>query len=775
MKKKLFVLIAVSFLSVSMIAQENNAALKYGMKTRWTDQVNKENVWPEYPRPQMVRENNWQNLNGIWQYAIAGKNDGKPQKYDGDILAPFPVESSLSGVKKTVGDENYLWYRKVVNAPKIPKGGRLLLHFGAVDWETVVYINGKEAGVHRGGYDPFTFDITDLLVKGNQEIVVRVWDPTDNGTQARGKQVNDPRGIWYTPVTGIWQTVWFETTPATYIKRLKNTPDIDNQQAKIDLETSPLAAGSRVSVKISSNGQAVAETTVEGVSQSESSSVIVDIPQPRLWSPEDPHLYDMVVSILDKKGKEMDKVQSYIGMRKISLGKDGNGYTRIMLNNKPVFQFGLLDQGWWPDGLYTPPTEEAMLYDVQATLDFGFNMLRKHVKVESARFYYHCDRMGVLVWQDMPSGFAQADKDVQHVAAESTKDWERPKESADQFEMEMKSMIDHFYSFPSIVVWVPMNEGWGQYETERLAKWVKDYDPSRLVDMPSGWTDRGVGDMYDAHLYPGPGMEPVESNRASVLGEFGGLGWPVQNHLWWDKRNWGYLTFQEKDTFQGEFRALIKNLCGPLGWGLSAAVYTQTTDVEGEVNGLLTYDREVMKLDPAETRELLKPVYESWWNKRTIVEDSEEDSQPWRVSFAEPGKDWNSLQYDDFSWSKKDGPYSSKDPLLTRFTEWKENKMYLRKTFYLDEIPGDIYLKHYMPKSKIRVYINGALVLEKADAGGRKRHYTHEALSGASQLLSRGKNVLSVEVEKMADEASFDMGLYTTEPVRRGKQALIVE
>jgi beta-galactosidase/beta-glucuronidase len=450
------------------------------------------------------------------------------------------------------------------------------------------------------------------------------------------------------------------------------------------------------------------------------------------------------------------------------LGKDANGYTRIMLNNEPLFQFGLLDQGWWPDGLYTPPTEEAMLYDIQVTKDLGFNMLRKHVKVEPARFYYHCDKMGMLVWQDMPSGFSVADRGNQHVKHDALIDWERPKESAVQFEKELKAMIDNFYAFPSILVWVPINEGWGQYDMERLAEWVKTYDPSRLVDAPSGWADRKVGDMIDVHLYPGPGMELPEENRASVLGEFGGLGWPVDGHLWWDKRNWGYLTYQDQETFRREFKSIIEKLQGLISWGLSAAIYTQTTDVEGEVNGLLTYDREVLKLDPQETREMIKPLYQSWWNKHILISDSEHKAQEWRVNFEKPDNKWADSGYDDFLWEKEKAPFSaSVNPFLPSSTDWQSKKLYARKTFNLDAVPQNLFLKYYAPKTEVKVYLNGNLVQELQDGGGRKRHYTHILLNNASQYLTTGKNVLAVEVDRKEDIGAFDLGLYTTGAVSK--------
>ena len=769
--KRILVLLFLLGPVAASYGQNKQDVLQYTMSTRWSKDVDPGNVLPEYPRPQMVRDG-WVNLNGYWEYAIASTNNKEiPERIDGQILVPFPVESDLSEVKRLVGSTNYLWYRKEIENPNTENDQKVLLHFGAVDWEATVYVNGKEVGVHKGGYDPFNFDITDFLNdSGKQEIVVRVWDPTSQGTQPRGKQLNDPQGIWYTPVTGIWQTVWLESVPADYIKGLKITPDIDQRKAFVELELSALTAGGTIEIKAFADGKQIGTTEIPIGKKSQRAELAVAIDQPILWSPDHPFLYDMTILLKDTQGRVVDQVESYLGMRKVSLGKDANGYTRILLNDEALFQFGLLDQGWWPDGLYTAPTQEAMIYDIQVTKDLGFNMLRKHVKVEPARFYYHTDKMGVLVWQDMPSGFNHAEKDVQHVKHDAKLDWERPKESALQFEKELKSMIDNFYSFPSIVLWNPINEGWGQYDTKRIAEWVKTYDPTRIVDAPSGWVDRETGDVIDVHLYPGPGMELPEEDRASVLGEYGGLGFPVEGHLWWDKRNWGYLTYDNEQTFRKEFAALTKNLQGLISWGLSAAVYTQTTDVEGEVNGVMTYDREVLKLDPKETRALMEPLYEPWWNKHVLIWDAEHEVQHWKVSFKEPEANWYKADYDDFHWTSKAAPFSAEDvnPFLPPTTKWDSEALYARKSFSIASIPANLFLKYYAPKAKVKLYLNGELITELEDGGGRKRHYTHVLLEGASEHLKVGENVLSVEATGQEPIRAFDLGLYTTgliEPV----------
>lgn len=741
--------------------------LQYSLPSKWSDKVDPDRPWDLYPRPQMRRDN-WTNLNGQWEYAITDKTGQLPQRYDGEILVPFAVESALSGVKKMVGPEKHLWYRTTFNLPKTAGGERWQLHFGAVDWEATVYLNGRLIGSHRGGYTPFSFDISPYLKKGGkQELVVRVWDPTDAGTQARGKQVRAPRGIWYTPVSGIWQTVWLEQTPADHIEHLKITPDIDRSTVRVQFATTGLSRSLTAELMVKEADQTVASTRVELPAGSQSGGLELVLSAPKLWSPEDPYLYDVALELRSPAGQVVDRVDSYFGMRKISLGPDPNGYTRMLLNNQPLFQFGLLDQGWWPDGLYTPPTEEAMLYDVEMTQELGFNMLRKHVKVEPARYYYHCDKAGVLVWQDMPNGnyFSEL-----RVAASDEKDAERPLASAMQFEQELKEMMDYLHSFPSIVTWVPFNEGWGQYDTERIADWVKSYDPSRLCIAPSGWADRGVGDIIDVHLYPGPGMEAPTAKRASVLGEFGGLGYPVEGHRWWDKRNWGYLTFQDQETLEQRFTTLIQDLVGLKSQGLSAAIYTQTTDVEGEVNGMMTYDRQVIKIDPAKTRQLLAPLYQPAWNKRTLLADAEHHPTQWKTGAGQEGEAWTQPEFDDSSWETTTLPISSfENPFLPAGSAWTAKEaLYARKTFYLTDVYSEINLKYYLHRTEMDLYINGHKVNRLQHEGGRKRHYTHKLIPNADQFLRKGRNVVAVRIRSQdSEDCSFDLGIYAASLVKQ--------
>jgi len=557
------------------------------LATRWSAAVGPENARPEYPNPAMARPN-WLSLNGLWRYAIRPRGSEAPgsgeSEWEGEILTPYPVESALSGVQRSVSEKERLWYRRGFTVPAEWRRQRILLHFEAVDWQAQIWVNGIEVGSHEGGYDPFELDITAALKSGEaQTLMVAVWDPTDTGTQPRGKQVLHPGGIFYTPCTGIWGSVWLELVPDSHIRDLFIVPEASRGILTVRGLIEKPGPQDRLEVT-ASDGPAIVATAEAAVS----AAIRLQIPDPKLWWPNAPHLYDLRIQLL-RQNKVIDEVTSYAGLRSITLGTDEVGVTRLLLNGVPLFQAGPLDQGFWPDGIYTAPTEAAMLYDLEVLKRLGFNMLRKHVKVEPRRFYYHCDRLGLLVWQDMPSG----DRSIEP----GDPDIERTPESARQYYHELERLITTHFNHPSIVMWVPFNEGWGQFETARVVEFIRGLDSTRLVNQASGWSERGAGDVVDWHRYPGPDSPQPEAHRAAVLGEFGGLGLKIPGHMWAEK-NWGYQVMADVVDLQRRYQELWTRV-----WelqekpGLSAAVYTQTTDVETEANGLMTYDREVIKQD----------------------------------------------------------------------------------------------------------------------------------------------------------------------------------
>ncbi len=600
---------------MGLYAQEAWKPVAGKITTQWAADIKAQQPLPEYPRPQLARKS-WVNLNGLWQYAILPKETGEtpPAAFDGNILVPYAVESALSGVGKTVGKDSVLWYKRAVEVSAAFRKGKVLLHFGAVDWQCDVYVNGNKVGSHQGGYDPFSFDISTALTKGKQqEITIRVWDPSDDGPQPRGKQIKNPHGIWYTPVTGIWQTVWLENVPSTYIAATVQTPDIDKQTLTVKVDIENLQPGDAVKVVAYDGQQQVAEQTLKGEEE-----VALTISNPKLWSPSDPFLYDLKYTVT-RRGKVIDEAGSYFAMRKISEAPDNNGIKRMLLNNEFVFQYGPLDQGWWPDGLYTAPTDEALKFDVEQTKAMGFNMIRKHVKVEPARWYYHCDKLGMLVWQDMPSGDMGGNKWDMRVGQVSGKnlDKERSAESEAIYRAEWKAIMTALHNFPSIVVWVPFNEAWGQFKTKEITEWTVQLDPSRLVNEASGGNFFGSGHILDIHNYPDPQMPAPTifgAKQILVLGEFGGLGLPVEGHTWQQKDNWGYQSFKNSDELLKRYTGLITDLTPLIPLGLSAAIYTQTTDVEVEINGLMTYDRKVMKIP----LEKLKQLHQQLYNKGLV-------------------------------------------------------------------------------------------------------------------------------------------------------------
>lgn len=571
--------------------------------TKWGEQVTEDNVWQEYPRPQMTREN-WQNLNGLWNYAITSENqDDIPQKWDGQILVPFSIESKLSGVERNLRPTEALWYQRSIEIDP-SEGKRTLLNFEAVDYACRVFVNGQEAGSHTGGNVPFSIDITKTAKPGANDIVVRVEDKT-GGAQLRGKQTLDPHGIWYTQVSGIWQTVWLEQVPETYISDLKITTDPETGRIQIAPEVAGNGAA-KFALKATAfeAGEPIADTTAAG------KDLVLEIADAKLWSPSNPHLYDIRVDIVGNDGNILDTVGTYAGIRSVGTVRDEAGHLRFTLNGKVIFHWGPLDQGWWPDGLLTPPSDEAMKFDIEYLQAAGFNMIRKHIKVEPRRYYYYCDQMGMMVWQDQVSG-GKGPAWTRMRPNPSDAEWSD--EDHAQFMQEFEEMVDALENHPSIVVWVPFNEAWGQHRTVETGKWILQRDPTRLVNIASGGNYWDVGHIADHHSYPHPSF-PLQQKRldskVKVVGEFGGHGWPVEDHLWKKTQaNWGYggLPKSEKE-YVARYQESIDILNDLVGKGIAGAVYTQTTDVESEINGLMTYDRKVIKIPAKTLQEIHVPL-----------------------------------------------------------------------------------------------------------------------------------------------------------------------
>lgn len=589
------------------------------LTTTWGENVTAENVWTEYPRPQLKR-NNWTNLNGNWDYCVTPIDQtSTPTEWSGKILVPFSLESKLSGVQRLLDESEALWYRRSFQVGNAKQ--RLRLNFEAVDYRCEVFVNGNRVGTHIGGNTPFAFDITDAVKNGTNELIVRVEDATE-AWQLRGKQVINARGIWYTQVSGIWQTVWLETVPQGAITDVVLQPNVSRRSVRVKLELEDEAQHDRVDVIVTSGDQQVLTQSWSSRGDDEpyvqGGQFVIPQPQLKLWSPSTPHLYDLKITTY-RGNQIVDSVQSYFGMREVGKVKDENGHWRFTLNGETIFHWGPLDQGWWPDGLLTPPSDEAMLFDIEWLKKAGFNMIRKHIKVEPRRYYYHCDRLGMMVWQDQVSGgVAKAGAWPEWTRlAPNPKDAIWPTEQHAQFMAELDAMIDELENHPSIVCWVPFNEAWGQHQTVEVGEWTSQRDPSRLINIASGGNFWPAGDIVDEHRYPHPGF-PFELNQGGrfddfikVIGEFGGHGFPVQGHQWdVNRRNWGYGDLPKTmEEFRGRYRTSLKMLNELRKQGIAAGVYTQTTDVEGEINGLMTYDRKVVKIPAEELRAMHQVLF----------------------------------------------------------------------------------------------------------------------------------------------------------------------
>jgi len=725
-------LLALANVLPAQAAQTGWQPVSGSLMTRWAAEVSPTNALPEYPRPQLVR-NDWLNLNGLWDYAITPSTTTETTNFSGQILVPFPVESPLSGVMLRLDETSTLWYHRHFAVPKAWAGQRVRLHFGAVDWSARVSINGRPAGQHRGGYDAFTFDITDSLRwNGDEEIVVAVEDPTD-GDQPHGKQSRKSENIFYTPTSGIWQTVWLEPVPRLCLDDLRLQPDIDRELVRIKAAVGSQLESLKVEVVVLSSNREVARVT--GPVNREFN---LPVPKPHLWSPNDPYLYDLQVTIKDGD-RVIDSVTSYFGMRKIALKKDEEGETRIALNGQFTFQMGALDQGYWPDGLYTAPTDAALRFDIETLKSYGFNLARKHVKVEPDRWYYWCDKLGLLVWQDMPSG--------KNTTAESRL----------QFETELQRMVEGRGNHPSIIVWVLFNEGWGQYDTERLVPWLKSIDPSRLVDNASGWTDKRVGDMVDMHSYPGPESPQHDPERAAVLGEFGGLGIGLPGHTWSGK-SWGYQPMPDIETLNkhyGELSERVHKL--NYSYGLSAAIYTQTADVETECNGILTYDRATNKLDPAAT--LAANLGENSQEHYQVIAPSALDRRvPWKYTTTKPADQWITAAFDDEDWKEGIGGFGTLGTPNTMLnTTWGTPDIWLRRKFTLgnEDVSRAVLQVHHDEDAEI--YLNGVLAIKLP---GFDTIYLEQKISPeALATLHPGVNLITVHCHQTTGGQFIDAGI----------------
>ena len=718
---------------------------KAPLMTQWTETVGPTNALPEYPRPQLARSS-WLNLNGLWGYEITADSVCNIPACSNKILVPFPVESALSGVMTNFDEHGKLWYRRTCSVPESWRGQRVRLNFGAVDWRCDVWVNGNELGRHQGGYDSFTFDITDSLKwNGAEEICLCVTDPTE-GDQPRGKQSRKPEGIFYTPTSGIWQTVWLEPVPEICIDHLKSEPDVDSKSLRLWVAVNDFSEKLRIEAVASVAGKEMAR--VAGPANSRLFLALLDM---HLWSPDDPFLYDLKVTLKDGD-KIVDSVSSYFGMRKISLQKDDQGFTRIALNNRPLFQIGTLDQGFWPDGIYTAPTDEALRSDIEFLKKAGFNFTRKHVKVEPERWYYWCDKLGLLVWQDMPSG------------NNATVDGRR------NFESELLRMVDGRENHPSIIMWILFNEGWGQYDTKSLVDWLKARDPSRLVDDASGWTDMRVGDVLDMHNYPGPDSPSPEPARAAVLGEFGGLGLNTSNHVW-PGRIWGYKMVPDATDLSLRYVQGLKQVWKLHGLrGLSAAVYTQTTDVETECNGLLTYDRAIAKI-PLEMLVSANQSGNLTTPQKIILADGLFGRVNWKYTTEKPADNWNQPNFDAFGWKDGAGGFgTSGTPGIFVNTRWASGDIWLRRDFSLVQEDFSGIKLHIFHDEDTEVYLNGELAARLK--GFITDYDIFEISQVALSTLHTGQNSIAVHCHQTTGGQGIDVGLVVPQTESRQKSDL---
>ena len=736
-------------IAVTTLVREGEAPIV----TPWSKQVTVENVWPEHPRPQMVRHL-WQNLNGRWDYAVTGPGDTAPNEYDGKILVPFCIESPLSGVGRRVTPQERVWYRRTFSLPDSWRGKRLLLHFGAVDWEAAVWVNGTRVGEHRGGYVPFTLDVTNALTDHrDQELTVRVWDPRDDRQYLRGKQAS--KTDHYETSTGIWQTVWWEPVAPVSIAKLKLTPDVDRGVLAVEPAIRGDVDGCTIEMTALDG-----ETEVARAGGRATAPVELKLDQPKLWSPDRPFLYDLEARLV-RDGQTLDTVESYFGMRKIEVGRDASGINRIMLNGEPIFQIGPLDQSYWPQSVFTPPSEQAMVYDLQYLKDVACNMVRLHVTTNPDRWYYACDRLGLLVWQDFVCG--PRGRKYDQLTDDEAAEWRR----------EQQAMVDWLHDHPSIVMWVVFNESWNQHRTEGQTAWAMRYDPTRLVSVASGWDDvPGLSDVRDIHDYtthPSIPLPATEPKRAVVLGECGGFNCIVTDHNWHgeaqpaatDNDVWVQdikrPRYDMGDPLAEHYAALVEDLRLLQTEGLCGAVYTQLTDMKREQNGYLTFDRRVSKIEPARLRAIHERLFASRPRLHSLLGRADDKPAEWRYATDTPEGEWTTLGYDDTSWRQGHSPFGVADDSQPKpGTLLDSERFCLRKPFDLHHVPTSVAVRVRMA-GQLRgqlnlstIHLNGHVVAidntRHIQAGDRVSlfHLHPEQL----RLLSKGGNVFAVEVKR---------------------------
>lgn len=728
------------------------------MMTEWGRGLKADSVWNEYPRPQLERAD-WTNLNGLWDYAVTAKEAQEPGQWTGEILVPFCPESTLSGVGRLIEPQEALWYKRPL--PGLTEGKRTLLNFEAVDYTTTVWVNGRKIGSHTGGNTPFSFDITPALKPEGNELLVRVDDATE-GFQLHGKQKLEPGGIWYTRVTGIWQTVWLENVAERFIRDLDFTPDIESGRVRIDPKLSGRAiAGEKVRVTASIGGR-------EAATAGGNASIILNIPDAKLWSPSAPNLYDLKVELLDSNGRTIDEVKSYVAMREFGKTKDANGNLRFTLNGESLFHWGPLDQGWWPDGLLTPPSEAAMISDIDYLKAAGFNMIRKHIKIEPRRYYHHCDKIGMLMWQDQvsmgygPETQPKGSNPPWTRLAPNPTEGQWPDEAHEQYVTEYKRMVDHLRDVPCIAAWVPFNEAWGQHRTMEVGKMAVAYDRTRPVNIASGGNFWPVGDIADEHAYPDPAF-PLGDRRfddyVKVVGEFGGHGMPIEGHLWnKNSPNWGYGGLpKDLDEWKERYARSIRVLAGLRKRGISAGVYTQTTDVEVEINGFRTYDR-INKIEP----EWLKPLSEMLLNTPDVVRTavlmptSEKEAQPWRFTTEVPADGWEKENFDDASWTRGKGGFGAHEMKnLNVGTDWTTGGIWIRREFQITSPPeGQVVLRMFHDEDA-DVFLNGTKI---ASVRGFVNSYVDFPILQEG-LLKQGRNVVAIRCSQVEGGQFIDAGI----------------